>query len=129
MNNTIVREETIGGRPAFVVKSEAPPNAAGNDSRDAEILTYRHTLWIDREDGAIARHEIETKDASKLGPYGFVQVSDRNEAGVWLLRETHGRSPGTYYFRKRDFLSTSRYSDYRKFDATTTITFEDTPAK
>lgn len=129
MNNTIIREETMGGRPAFVVKSETPANAAGQDSRDAEILTYRHTLWIDREDGAVVRHEIETRDASRLGPYGLVQISDRNDAGVWLLRETQGRSPGTYHFVKHDFLSTTRYSDYRKFDATTTITFDDAQGK
>ena len=124
MNNTLVREETIGGRPAYVVRSAAPPNALSGDARDAEIMSHGHTLWIDREDGAIVRHEIQT-----AGPYGIIQVFERNEAGVWLMREIQGRSPGTYYFRKRDYLSTTRYSDYRKFDATTTITFDDAPAK
>jgi hypothetical protein len=84
-------------------------------------------FWIDQEDKAIARREIETAGPhSQLGPDGrVVQIFSKDEGTPWLIREVVSRSQGTYYFRKRDFLNTDRFSGYKKFDAQTTITFEE----
>jgi hypothetical protein len=120
----LLGEETINGRPAYVVEKTPKPDAKPANSNEGELLHYKTKEWIDKEDLVTARSDMEVvRDGSRMKPGTLIQFkSMRNSEGTWLAQETRIRYDIKFFKlmgARGDQLTTM--SDYRKFEATSRV--------
>lgn len=132
MDNTLLREEEINGRKAWVIQSQPKKDSFSSSPQDAEVLCYRHLFWIDQEDHVVARHDAEViRGGLDVRPGTTLKVTYAKEDGaVWFPRVVTTvaeikpiDSPHEKYHEQVE----NRYSDFRKFGAQSTITYETKP--
>lgn len=125
----VLRREVRNGRPTLLV-SLTPRPGTRTTSRGGEYLERMHGfVWVDEADRQIVRVEMTvTKDIT----FGFGLLA-RLDAGstlmfrrvrvndeIWLPAEATFRSAGrSLVFRRFDIETTTYYSDYRKFNVST----------
>lgn len=131
MDNTLLREESLGGRKAWVILSEAKRDATPGSPSETRALYYRHTWWIDQEALVVARHESEV---IRQGPDPSDPVIGSRTAEVyatengspWLLRTADlWISTRSTSMSGVQTLEQHRFTDYKKFDVQSTIKFEE----
>ncbi|MGH9646309.1 MAG: hypothetical protein ACRD4E_05770 [Bryobacteraceae bacterium] len=83
-------EEEVDGRAAYVVEATPKANAHPANANEKENLNYRLKMWIDREDQVRSRGESEViGEHSRMQKGSVIEaINARNEAGVWLPKET-----------------------------------------
>lgn len=86
---------------------------------------YRHEMWIDPETHVILRHEIEVVGpGSELKPGTIVRRQFSREGdSAYLLRRNEVDYKVTFASGKQVHI----YTNYKKFDVESTITFEEKP--
>ena len=111
-------EEAVEGRTAYVVQGMPKPGVRPANDNEKELLNYRVRVWIDQEELTTPRIEFEViGDHSRMQKGSmFDWSSERDEAGVWLLKELRIR----YNIRFFKALAahgevTETYSDYKRF--------------
>lgn len=88
----LLREETVGGRPAWVLAFSPKPGTGGDGFLDRLVGAMAGTLWIDQGDYQVAQAEIRlVKKVSFFGGIaGAIERMEltlrqrRLEPGVWL---------------------------------------------
>ena len=120
----LLSEETIDGRPTYLIEKSPKPDAKPANSNEAELLHYRTKEWIDKEDLVDARLEMEViREGSRLKPGTLIQFKNtRDSDGTWLLQETHIRYDIKFFKvigARGEQVSTM--SDYRKFEVSSRV--------
>ena len=128
MTHTLTGEELIGGRAAWVIKSE-PPTAQPLESisgKDRETLCYRSTLWIDKEDFAIAQLHWEVlRKGPEVLPGSYVtRTFQRMAPGLWVLDALTGEFFAGPPHPKDHWKQTHRFTDYHKFGSESNVSFD-----
>ena len=128
MTHSITGEESINGRPTWVIHSEpAPRNSdAILSKKEQERLCYRTTLWIDKEDFAITQKRWEV---TKIGPQVLpgshsIETYDRIAPGLWMIHVLEGEFYSGPPQPKGHWKQTHRFSDYRKFGSESNVSFD-----
>jgi hypothetical protein len=131
MDHELLREESIGDRKYWVVRSEAGKRAAGKTAAEVPALSYRCTYWIDESERAVFRlqREVLTDNLPSQKPGSRLTLTyEKNPDGVWLPdhsdafilpRSPKGFLPAQHVFQVID------YSQYRKFTSDTNIQYDD----
>jgi hypothetical protein len=124
MNHTLLRQEEVRGRKAWVVQSEPKKGLMAASPADAQVLCYRYTFWIDQEDRVASKIQFEVIREGVDGQPGsraeflFAKEND----SLWMLRNLD-----SYLITKgkpREFWQQERFSDFKKFSADSTIQFQ-----
>jgi hypothetical protein len=117
-------EESIEGRPAWVIAAEPRPGFQPQ-MRDARILPKLHgKLWIDQQEYQWAKVEIEVIDTISFG-LSLVRIhqgahvkfeATRLNEEVWLPKTTYvAGSARVAYLKNLREDETTTYRDYKKF--------------
>lgn len=124
MENTLLREEEIRGRKAWVVQSDSRRDLVASTPRDARILCYRYVHWIDQEDGAVAQQEFEViREGIDAKPGTKSRaVFAKQDGSPWFLRSLDGE-----FWTKGHWFQQHRYHDFKKFEAHSEIEFGKEP--
>jgi hypothetical protein len=129
-NFRLLGEETVQGRPAYVIEALPRPGYRPHEA-DARIFPkLRGKLWIDKQDFQWIKGEAETLDTVSFGVLlfrlgqgsrlEFEQAKVNNE--VWLLRQINWEGSARLALLKK-LRGTGEIvnSNYRKFQADTEI--------
>jgi len=104
----LVRQETLWGRPAYVLRVKAVPK----DDKNAALANG--TLWIDAESFVELKGELEP---ARMPPHAdWVKIQQQftlGTGGVPLPSFLHIEGAGHLLFVKKQFKSTLRWSDCR----------------
>ena len=120
MTHQLRADETLNGRPAWVIRSEPPPGLTG------ETRAYRYTYWIDKADIIIAQEHYDVFQAdAKILP-GSTQTTtfSRLNDSVWLLSSRDGEYLTGPPHPKAHWRQTHRFNSYRRFGSESTVIFE-----
>jgi hypothetical protein len=102
----LLRQETLWGRPAFVVSVRAKP------ADDQNATLANGTLWIDSERFVELKGELEP---AKMPPHAdWVKIQEQfvlGAGGVPLPSFLHVEGGGHLLFMRKQFKSTLRWSD------------------
>jgi hypothetical protein len=86
----LLREDSIGGRAAYVIECVPKPAFVPNTPDEKESMNYRMVLWIDKQDLDPAQYELEViGDHSRLrkGSTATLARAKVNEE-AWMAKET-----------------------------------------
>jgi hypothetical protein len=120
---TLAGEETIHGRPAWILACEPRHGYRAKNLRARVFEKMRGRIWIDQEERELVRADVEMFDSVSVG-WGvlgriekgtkfFLQRSRVGE-GVWLPQaQTIRLSARMLLFKTLRSETTTRYSDYR----------------
>lgn len=126
MEHKLLREETLDGRAAWVIQSEPRTGQVTTTPAEMRALCYGFTFWVDREDGALARQEyrIIRKGVEAL-PGSWTRLTfERHSPGLWFPKSQEGFYTASPPRRPNAWSQAHRFYDFKKFDASTTVTFE-----
>ncbi len=133
----VLRRETVNGRPTLVTSLTPRKKARTRSDAGRFLKKIRGTAWVDEADSQVVRVEMEAVDDITFGLGLLARMHDGStimfrrtlvNGEIWLPAEAQYRIAGrTLVFRKFDLESTTRYSDYRKFDVTTTEAVSSSP--
>ena len=126
----VLGREVLDGRPT-IVTSLTPRKGARTRSDAGKFLRkVRGRAWVDETDRQVVRVEVEAIEDITFGlgllarmHKGSTVMFRRAHVNgeIWLPAEAQYRIVGkTLVFRKFDLESTTRFSDYRKFNVSTT---------
>lgn len=128
----VLRREVVDGRPMIVTSLTPRPHAKTRSEAGGYLKRLKGMAWVDEADRQVARIEMEVVKDVKLGlgllarlHKGSTLTFQRTRVNgeIWLPAESRFRIAGrTVVFRKFALESTTRYSQYRKFDVTTSET-------
>lgn len=125
LDHYLVGEEIISGRNAWVIRS-APGGDSAPGAGAADARSCQYTFWIDQQDFVLIRQKYEVVRAGVEALPGTWSETlySRAADGLWLRTRMEGyfvtgppRPPARWW-------QVHTFSDYRKFDAGSTITFE-----
>ncbi|HUQ49977.1 MAG TPA: hypothetical protein VM056_04610 [Terriglobales bacterium] len=129
------RRETFKGRDTILFDFAGDQNAKAKGMAENALKKLSGTLWIDEAGREVARMEVRFEEAFKIGgglvasiqkgsKFTFEQALINDE--VWLPTYMEGQIAARVLLLKgiRQH-STSWFSDYRKFRASTTISLAD----
>jgi hypothetical protein len=116
-------EDTVNGRPAWVLEGTPRLNAKPDQERDAMVALMRCRVWIDKQDLVFVRTEGDMMEAWQNLPTGTHVVTELSpiEPGVWLTKSIRITAPRL----SGDVETAQEYFNYRKFQTKTTIHFSD----
>jgi hypothetical protein len=94
-NFELAGEETVDGRPAWVIKMTPKPGFIPTMPHAAMLQHIEGTLWMDKEDLQWAKAEAHVKDTiefgwvlARIGPGAKITVEQTRVAdGVWMPRQ------------------------------------------
>jgi hypothetical protein len=121
---TLLGEEQVAGRPAYVIKAEPRPGYKSADARTRFLSKMRGTLWIDNADYHWAKLEAEPTETvsfgwvlARISPGTKIEVDQlRVNDEIWAPSHIHmkldARLGLLVKFRKEIEIS---FSDYKKF--------------
>lgn len=140
-DSALLREEVLNGRKAWVIQSEPKKDATTGSPQDALLLCYRNLLWIDQHDLALVKQEFsvlreyneptpQSGAARPLKPGSLLRViySKVNDSdwfpsvSFFYLRRRY--PAGTISFGDDRLVSEETYTNYKKYDVKTAITFD-----
>ncbi len=133
----LLGRERVEGR-SLLVTSLTPRRQARTKSDAGKYLKkVRGTAWVNEADRQVVRVEMEAIDDITFG-LGLLARMHKGSTimfrrtlvngEIWLPAEARYRIAGrSLVFRKFDLESTTRFSDYRKFNVTTTEEVTDGP--
>jgi hypothetical protein len=119
-----VGEEAINGRPAYIIEGVPKPTAKPANDNEKELLHYRVKHWIDEQDFAGARFDMEVvTPGSRLQQGSVISVVTRSlDDGVWVMSELQ------FDFNIRFFKVAGNrgrvvttHSDFHKFEVSSRI--------
>lgn len=112
-----VGEETVQGRPAYLVEGVPKPDAKPRNSNEKELLHYRFRRWIDREDYNGARLELEIiRPGSRMQEGSRIELQLAPIDGVWMPEELRIRFSVRFFkLAGARGESTITYSDFHRF--------------
>lgn len=125
----IVRRETIEGRPALVTSLTPRPRARTKSDAGKYLKKLRGHAWVNEADRQVVRVEVEAIEDLTFGlglvarlhkgsTMMFRRALVNNE--IWLPAEARVRATGrAVVFRKFAIETTTQFSDYRKFNVST----------
>jgi hypothetical protein len=125
----VLRRELLDGRPT-IVTSLTPRRQARTRSDAGRFLEkVRGTAWVNETDRQVVRVEMEAVEDITFG-FGLLARMHKGSTvmfrrtrvndEIWLPAEAQIKAVGkTLIFRKFALETTTRYSDYRKFDVST----------
>lgn len=121
MDHTVEGESVLRGRPVTVLRAEPKPGQ--------ESIAYRLTFWIDREDVAIAqlKYEVIGPGVDSLPGTWLVTTYTRYLPGLWFKSHIEGEFLTGPPKPRSHWRQTHSFQDFRKFDASSTVTFPETP--
>jgi hypothetical protein len=139
--STLLREEDVEGRKTWVIQSDPEKDRAHTSHRDEQLLCYRDLFWIDQQDLIVIKCELyvlrEYVDpqpqrgvARPLKPGSFIRAiyTKVNDSDWLMLKSTfyaRRKYPvGTISFGDSRLVFEQTYSNYKKFDVNTTVTFD-----
>ena len=120
----LLREDSIGGRPAYVIECTPKPAFVPTTPDEKESLNYRMVLWIDKQDLDPAQYELEViGDHSRLrkGSTATITRTKINDE-VWVSKET--RITAAISVLKMIAVhaeTTITFSNYKKFQVDSSI--------
>ncbi len=131
----VIGRERIDGR-SMILTSLTPRKRAQTKSDAGKYLKrMQGRAWIDEVDRQVVRLEMDVIDDITFGlgllarmhkGSAIVFRRERVNGEIWLPAEAQYKMAGkTLIFRRFDLSSTTRYSDYRKFNVTTSETISD----
>jgi len=126
LSHVLAGEEMVGGRKAWVVRSEAGKDAAAAPASGASVLCYRYTSWIDQESGVIAQQDFEVvrKGVDTEPGTKSRAVYSTEDGSPWFLRSMEGK----FILKRADgeHRSVERHttSGFRQFSAESALSFE-----
>lgn len=124
-------EETVDGRPVWVIEAEPKPGFKGKAKRAELLSKFRGRLWIDQQDFQWVRVEAETIAPvrfgwilAKLDPGARMTFEQRRVHGeVWLPSHAWMRLGARLALvRRLDAEVEVFWRDYRKFQSDSRIT-------
>ena len=119
-----VKDDAVDGRPAWVVEGLPKAELHPTDANDRELLNYKVTAWVDREDHVASRVVLEViGEHSRMRKGTVFDAEDfRNEAGAWLAKSVHIRFQ-IRVFKMVDVRGEDNetFSDYRRFQVDSKI--------
>ena len=126
----ILGRETLDGRPTIVTSLTPRPKARTRSDAGKFLKKIRGKAWVNEVDRQVVRAELEAVEDVTFGlgllarmhrgsTITFRRTLVNNE--IWLPAEARYRLVGkTLIFRKFSLESTTEFSDYRKFNVSTT---------
>jgi hypothetical protein len=120
MTHTAAGEEMVDGRKSWVITAEPKPGP--------ETLAYRMTFWIDQQERVLAqvKYEVIGRGEESLPGTWLTTTYVRFAEGLWFKRSLNGEfftgppvRPRSHWRQRHTF------SDFRRFDAESTVTFEE----
>jgi hypothetical protein len=125
----LIRREMLDGRPTFVTSLTPRKNARTKSDAGKFLKKVRGTAWVNEADRQVVRTELEAVDDITFG-FGLLARMQRGSTmkfrrtlvngEIWLPAEAQYSVVGkTLVFRKFSLESTTRFSEYRKFNVTT----------
>jgi hypothetical protein len=126
---TVLRRDMLNGRPTLLVSLVPKPGVKPRTDAGKYLVRMQGYVWIDEADRQLVRGEMTvTRDITfGLGLLARLhtgsQVHFRRtlvNGEIWLPAEATFKTAGrALLFRKFDLQTTTYYSDYRKFDVST----------
>jgi hypothetical protein len=135
----ILGREALDGRPTIVTSLTPRPRARTRSDAGKFLKKIRGKAWVNEVDRQVVRAELEAVEDVTFGlgllarmhrgsTITFRRTLVNNE--IWLPAEARYRLVGkTLIFRKFSLESTTEFSDYRKFNVTTTEDVSPTTVK
>jgi hypothetical protein len=126
MQHTLEKVEPVDGRNAWVIRSAPKRDLQGGTCGELQAECYQFTFWIDQEEFAMLRerYEVIGKGTDALPGTWSTTTYVRAAEGLWFRSRMEGyfvtgppRPAGRWW-------QVHVFSDYRKFDAASTITFD-----
>ena len=127
-DNRVTGEEELRGHRVWVVVSIPRPNLKPADKRQTEILSWSHKSYFDQSDGIRMQWEATVLSPVKGFQPGLRTTWEygKGTEGVWLARKfTMTGEMNFYKMIHASFESVQNYTDYKKFDVTSTLTTGD----
>ena len=123
MDHTPLGEAEINGRRAWVIEAVPKP---GHES-------VAHTLkfWIDQEEKVIAqlRYDVTGPGQQSLPGTWMITTFTRYKANLWFKQSLNGEFYTGPPRPRSHWLQQHTFKDFRKFDAESTVTFQEQPAE
>ncbi|HTU98947.1 MAG TPA: hypothetical protein VMF13_00295 [Luteitalea sp.] len=131
----IVGRETVDGRPAIVTTLTPRPNAKTKSDAGRFLKKIRGKAWVSEADRQVMRVEMEAIEDITFGlgllarmHKGSTMLFRRTlvNGEIWLPAEARFRLVGkTLIFRKFALESATQFSDYKKFNVSTSEEISD----
>lgn len=133
----LLGRERVDGRSTLVTSLTPRRQARTKSDAGKYLKKVRGKAWVNEADRQVVRVEMEAVDDITFG-LGLLARMHKGSTimfrrtlvngEIWLPAEARYRIAGrSLVFRKFDLESTTRFSDYRKFDVTTTEEVTDGP--
>lgn len=125
----LVGRELLDGRPTIVATLTPRKNARTRSDAGKFLKKVRGKAWVNEADRQVVRTELEAVDDITFG-FGLLARMQKGStmmfrrtlvnSEIWLPAEAQYRVVGkTLVFRKFSLESTTRFSDYKKFNVST----------
>ena len=135
----VIGREVVDGRPTIVTSLTPRRNARTKSDAGKFLKKVRGRAWINEADRQLVRVEMEAIEDVTFG-LGLLARMHKGSTimfrrtfvndEIWLPAEARYRVVGkTLVFRKFTLESTTQFSDYRKFNVTTTEDVSEKPAR
>lgn len=125
----VIGREVIAGRPAIVTSLTPRKQARTKSDAGAYLKKMRGRAWVDEADRQVVRLEMDVIDDITFGLGLLARMQKGSTIAfrrtlvngeIWLPAEAQYRIVGkTLVFRKFALESTTQFSEYRKFDVST----------
>ncbi len=120
----ITGEAVLRGHPVWVMES-TPRKMKEADKKQEELRSWKHKSWFAKEDGMRIQWTSElVRAANGLQPKSmFTWELDQGDENCWLLRRVTGDVLfSAYRVIRTHTRSDQTFTNYRKFDVSSTIT-------
>ena len=119
MDHTEAGEAEIGGRKVWVVRAEPKPGH--------EHVAYRMTFWIDQQEHALAqlKYEVIGRGVDSLPGSWLTTRYFRFAENLWFKQSLNGEFRTGPPRPRSHWRQTHTFRDFRKFDAESTVTFQE----
>jgi len=133
----LVGEEAMDGCHMVIATLTPRPNAQTHTDFGNYFKKFKGRAWVCEDDYQVARVEMEAIDDITIGwglvgrvhegsKFTFRRTRVNNE--IWLPAEAKFEASGrTLLFRKFQLFTVTSYSDYKKFNVDTSVTYGDHP--
>jgi hypothetical protein len=133
----LVGEEPMEGCRMVIATLTPRPNAQTHTDFGGYFKKFKGRAWVCEDDYQVARVEMEAIDDINIGwgllgrvhegsKFTFRRTKVNNE--IWLPAEAKFEASGrTLLFRKFQLFTVTSYSDYKKFNVETSVTYGDHP--
>ncbi len=131
----LIGEEPLEGCRTVIATLTPRPNAPTHTDLGNYFKKFKGRAWVCEDDYQVARIEMEAIDDITIGwglvgrvhegsKFTFRRTKVNNE--IWLPAEAKFEASGrTLLFRKFQLFTVTSYSDYKKFNVETSVTYGD----